>query len=108
MAYLDSGVKSSDLASNTTLCVTMGEVQVGLFRTSDALFAIDNVCPHRGAPLHDGFVHDGAVTCPWHQWDFRLSDGECLNVPKVHVKSYAVEDREGSIWIDLEETKGEA
>jgi NAD(P)H-dependent nitrite reductase small subunit len=102
MAYLDSGIKSDELAANSSLCVMLGENQVGLFRTSDGLFAIDNVCPHKGAPLHDGFIHDGAVTCPWHQWDFRLSDGECLNVPKVRVANYAVEEREGAIWIDLD------
>lgn len=102
MAYLDSGIKSIDLAENTSLCVAVGETQVGLFRTATGLFAINNVCPHKGAPLHDGFVHDGGVTCPWHQWDFRLSDGECLNVPKVRVSTYAVEERDGAIWVNLD------
>jgi NAD(P)H-dependent nitrite reductase small subunit len=101
VAYLDSGIKSGELAANASLCVTLGETQVGLFRTPEGLFAINNVCPHKGAPLHDGFVHHGAVTCPWHQWDFRLSDGACLNVPKVSTKSYAVEERDGAIWVDL-------
>ena len=103
MAYLDSGIKSGELAANSSRCVTLGETQVGFFRTSEGLFAINNVCPHKGAPLHDGFVHNGAVTCPWHQWDFRLSDGECLNVPKVSAKAYAVEERDGVIWVDIEQ-----
>jgi NAD(P)H-dependent nitrite reductase small subunit len=102
VAYLDSGIKSGELADNSSLCVTVGDAQVGLFRTPDGLFAINNVCPHKGAPLHDGFIHDGAVTCPWHQWDFRLNDGECLTVPKVRIKSYAVEERDGAIWVDLD------
>ena len=103
MAYLDSGIKSEEIAPNTSVCVTMGEAQVGLFRTADALFAIDNVCPHRGAPLHDGIVTDGFVTCPWHQWQFQLDDGVCLNIPKVRITTYPVEVRDGAIWINLED-----
>ena len=103
MAFLDSGVKSSELAPNTSLCVTMGEAQVGLFRTGDSLFAIDNICPHRGAPLHDGMVSGDQVTCPWHQWQFQLSDGVCKNIPGVKTKSYPVEVRDGAIWVDVPE-----
>ena len=102
MAFLDSGIKDAEIAPNTSFCVTVEKVQVGLFRTADGLFAINNVCPHRGAPLHDGFVTDGKVTCPWHQWDFQLRDGSCLTVPQVSVPAYPVEVRNGMIWIDLE------
>jgi NAD(P)H-dependent nitrite reductase small subunit len=102
MAFLNTELAAGALPANGSSCVKLGEAQVGLFRTAEGLFAIDNVCPHRGAPLHDGFVHDGAVTCPWHQWDFRLSDGLCINVPKVQIRTYGVEDRDGTIWVDLE------
>jgi len=100
MAYLDTAIKADDLAPNGSVCVTLGERQIGLFRTGEGLFAIDNICPHKGAPLHDGFVKEGKVTCPWHQWDFRLSDGACLTVPQVGIGSYPVEVREGTIWVD--------
>ncbi len=102
MAFLNTELASDALSANGSYCVKIGAAQVGLFRTAAGLFAIDNVCPHRGAPLHDGFVHDGAVTCPWHQWDFRLSDGACLNVPKVRIATYPVEERDGTIWVNLE------
>jgi nitrite reductase (NADH) small subunit len=102
MSFLNTEIASDALAENATLCVNLGEAQVGLFRTAQGLFAINNVCPHRGAPLNDGFVHDGAVTCPWHQWDFKLSDGACVNVPNVRITTYPVEDREGKIWVNLE------
>jgi NAD(P)H-dependent nitrite reductase small subunit len=101
MAFLNSGLASAALPANGSSCVKLGEAQVGLFRTAEGLFAIDNLCPHRGAPLHDGFVHDGAVTCPWHQWDFRLNDGICINIPKVRITTYPVEERDGTIWVDL-------
>ena len=90
MAYLDTAIKAEDLAPNSSLCVTLGERQVGLFRTAEGLFAINNVCPHKGAPLHDGFVREGTVTCPWHAWCFRLDDGKMTLGDLDGVDAFAV------------------
>lgn len=54
---------------------------VAIFRRQGALHAVQNTCPHRGAPLVGGQVHgmtDGVfVICPDHAWRFRLTDGVC-------------------------------
>jgi NAD(P)H-dependent nitrite reductase small subunit len=102
MAYHDTAIKLEDLAVDTSVCVEMEDLQLGLFRTPEGLFAIDNVCPHHGAPLHEGFVSGEQVTCPWHQWQFRLRDGVCSNIPGVRTAAYPVEVREGTIWVNLE------
>jgi NAD(P)H-dependent nitrite reductase small subunit len=101
MAYLDTALKAEELAVGESRLVTLGEVKVALFHTTNGLFAINDVCPHRGAPLHEGFVTDGYVTCPWHQWNFQLSDGVCRNIPGARVASYRAEVRDGTVWIDL-------
>ena len=103
MPYLDTALKLEDIPVDESRCVKLGDVQVGLFHNREGLFAINNECPHRGAPLHEGFVRDGQVTCPWHQWQFQLDDGVCQNIPKVRTPVYAVEVRDGTIWINLEE-----
>ncbi len=103
MAYLDTTLKLDDLPPGESRCVQLGDVQVALFRQADALFALDNLCPHRGAPLHEGFVSDGQVTCPWHQWQFQLQDGQCRNIPGARVPAYPVEVRDGTIWINLKD-----
>ena len=102
MPFLDTSLKLESVPVGQNRCVQMGDQQIGLFHSTDGLFAIDNYCPHRGAPLHDGIVTDGYVTCPWHQWQFQLNDGICRNIPKVRVASYPVEIREGAIWINVE------
>jgi NAD(P)H-dependent nitrite reductase small subunit len=103
MPYLDTSLKLEDIPLGKSRCVKLGDIQVGLFRNQEGLFAINNECPHRGAPLHEGFVSDGQVTCPWHQWQFQLDDGICRNIPQVRTPVYAVEVRDGGIWINLEE-----
>src|SRR5476649_2538254 len=102
MAYIDTALKLEDLPLGQSTCVEVGEAQVGIFHNADGLFALDNFCPHRGAPLHDGHVTDGYVTCPWHQWQFQLNDGVCKNIPGVKTKTYPVEVRDGAIWVNLE------
>jgi nitrite reductase/ring-hydroxylating ferredoxin subunit len=41
--------------------------------------AVAGLCPHVGAPLAQGDIEDGKVVCPWHGWEFQLSDGVCAN-----------------------------
>ena len=102
MAYQNTSIKAEEIAVGSSVCVELEEVQVGLFHTPEGLFAIDNVCPHHGAPLHDGMVSEGKVTCPWHQWQFDLKNGVCRNIPGPRVAAFPVEVREGTIWINLE------
>ena len=103
MAFLDTNLRLEQIPLGQSLCLEMGEARVALFHEPDGLFAIDNLCPHRGAPLNDGFVVDGYVTCPWHQWQFQLKDGVCRNIPGPRVAAYPVEIRDGAIWIELED-----
>jgi NAD(P)H-dependent nitrite reductase small subunit len=103
MPYIKTSLKLEHLPVGESRCIELGDVQVGLFRNPDGLFAVDNVCPHRGGPLHEGMVTGDSVTCPWHQWQFQLDDGVCRNIPKVRIATYPVEVRDGAIWIDLED-----
>ncbi len=56
--------------------VAVGDRELAVFNVAGAYYAIDNICPHQGAPLAEGFVQDGAVTCPWHAWCFDLATGK--------------------------------
>lgn len=45
-----------------------------------ALVAVDS-CPHRGARLSAGTIHDdGCLRCPYHGWRFG-ADGTCVAIP---------------------------
>ena len=42
----------------------------------------DAYCPHLGAHLGvGGQVEGGTVRCPFHGWQFRASDGACVEIP---------------------------
>lgn len=81
----------SELKSGQGKQVTVNGRLIALFRDGDRLFAIDDVCPHRGAPLHQGPCMGGQVMCPWHSARFDLTTGAALCPPaKSPVATYPV------------------
>ncbi len=65
---------------------------VAVFLDGGHYFAINDSCPHQGAPLSEGIVYDKSVTCTWHGWRFSLEDGRWLDSPrsKTRVACYHV------------------
>ncbi|MDE2573127.1 MAG: nitrite reductase small subunit NirD [bacterium] len=64
-----------DLPVGEGMAITIGEREVALFHVEGGWFAIDNVCPHQGGPLSEGWVEGETVTCPWHAWCFEVKTG---------------------------------
>lgn len=73
------------------------------------VFALVDICPHRGIPLRFGTFDGREVECCYHGWRFN-AQGTCTAMPsvldkqlpdltKVCVKSYPVEEVQGGIWI---------
>ncbi len=47
------------------------------------VFALRDICPHRGVPLSAGRIKpDNSVECPYHGWRFR-KDGVCSAIPSL-------------------------
>lgn len=81
---------------------------IGLFRDGDDYFAIEDMCPHAGAPLTGGHVEDGVVTCRWHAWRFRLCDGAWADNPRVKIGSYPVRILGDEIQVEMPDPPSES
>lgn len=66
---------------------------VGVFLTNDKYTAIDDICPHMGASLVDGYVEGEHVYCPWHAWRFNVCDGCWADNPKAKIRQEVFEVR---------------
>jgi nitrite reductase/ring-hydroxylating ferredoxin subunit/uncharacterized membrane protein len=80
--WTDAG--EDDLVTDRPTLRTVAGTQVLLVRTEDGIQALADRCSHQSGPLHEGTVHDGCVTCPWHGSTFRLSDGHVEHGPSTH------------------------
>jgi len=69
---------------------TVGDRRVAVFCDGGQHFALDNACPHMGAPLGICNVRDGMVICDRHLWGYRLTDGVCPEVPKLKAETFEV------------------
>jgi len=48
----------------------------------DELRVYDEHCPHNKASLcKSGFVKDGNIVCGFHEWEFGIESGQCVNIP---------------------------
>ena len=61
---------------------------VAVFYADGKYSAIDDLCPHMGASLGAGEVYDGIVSCPWHAWRFRVSDGTWCDNPRIKIDAF--------------------
>ena len=98
--WLDAGL-ASDLPTDRArpLCVP-GAERIAVVRHGDQVSAIHGVCAHQGGPLYEGKVIDGALTCPWHGWQYRPGDG-CAPPPFTErIPTYAIRLKSGRVLVD--------
>jgi nitrite reductase (NADH) small subunit/3-phenylpropionate/trans-cinnamate dioxygenase ferredoxin subunit len=82
--------RAGEIPEGEGRAVEVGGKLVAVFKVDGQFHAIDDVCPHMGASLSEGYVERGIVTCPWHAWRFRLSDGAWADNPRLKIGCYAV------------------
>ena len=69
-------------------------------------FATDDACPHQGASLGEGILHEGTVICPWHAWSFSLRTGVSPHVPELAVACYPTRLEGDAVEVELPEETG--
>jgi nitrite reductase (NADH) small subunit/3-phenylpropionate/trans-cinnamate dioxygenase ferredoxin subunit len=73
--------------------------ELALYNVGGTFYAVENFCPHRGAPLADGHLCGHVVECDWHGWRFDVRTGECLTRAGATINSYPVVIEDGQIKI---------
>ncbi|MDX1917713.1 MAG: Rieske 2Fe-2S domain-containing protein [Candidatus Caenarcaniphilales bacterium] len=92
--------KLSELSITQGKAIKVKEHLIALFLLEDgSVYAIENSCPHIGAPLDNGIIEGGELTCLWHGWTFSLSNGESTNCPGVRVTTFPVRIQGDLIFI---------
>ncbi|MGH7095435.1 MAG: aromatic ring-hydroxylating oxygenase subunit alpha, partial [Stellaceae bacterium] len=76
-----------------------------------AVFALRDICPHRGMPLSAGDFDGREIECCYHGWRFTpdgrctaipaLVDGQAFDLGGVAVPRYPAREVQGNIWVYL-------
>ena len=97
--WIDVGA-ISDLKFEPGTAVKVEGTWIGLFRLGEGYAAIDNLCPHAGAPLCDGTRMGDTIVCALHCWEFDLATGACEVGAEWNVRRYAVREANGRLQIE--------
>ena len=82
------------------IAVKADGIRIAVFQWEGRIFAMEDLCPHRGFPLSEGLVQDGEVICGWHGWHVSLEDGTCRR-EKQSAKVFPAELRGEEVWLQI-------
>jgi phenylpropionate dioxygenase-like ring-hydroxylating dioxygenase large terminal subunit len=79
-------------------------------KRDNSLFALRDLCPHRGIPLSAGWFDGDTVQCKYHGWRFEPCSGRCEEIPsltshdtleptKIFANAFPVVERDGYAWV---------
>lgn len=95
----------SDEIQNKPFGRTICNEKIVFYRPQEnSIAAVEDFCPHRGAPLSLGYVEDGKLVCGYHGLVMGC-DGKVAAMPAQRVtrfpcnKQYAVIEKYGFIWV---------
>jgi len=90
----------AELGQGQLMLLRVAGERITIGHTSDGFFAISDRCTHRGGPLCDGALAGNTVQCPWHGSQFDMRTGRIVAGPaEEHMKTYAVDIRNGEIYV---------
>ncbi|RBP47172.1 aromatic ring-hydroxylating oxygenase subunit alpha [Arenicella xantha] len=91
----------SDQPLSRKIC---GQRMVFYRAAENQITALEDFCPHRGAPLSLGYIEDGLLVCGYHGLAMG-ADGKTASMPGQTVdrfrcvQSFAVVERYGFVWV---------
>lgn len=97
---------AAEIQRNRAYSIWFNHNPLVIFRAQDnQIKALDDLCPHRQAPLSQGKIIQGEIQCPYHGWQFN-GEGVCTRVPGLQnsncksslVKAWALKEEIGLLW----------
>lgn len=89
------------LPPGATAEVVVGDAIVALANVDGVVHAIDGMCAHQGGPLGKGALQGCTLTCPWHGWQYDVTDGRALLSQRVRQRRYRVRIDGDTILVSL-------
>ena len=81
-------IRFEDIAEGRAKLVRARGEEMAVFKKDGQLYGVQNVCPHEGGQLCNGWLDGDQVVCPLHQYRFDLKTGACSTDPKLEIKVF--------------------
>ncbi len=81
----------------------VGGRELVVCHTKDGVFALDNICSHALARMHEGRLRGHRLICPLHGASFDVRDGRVLGAPATKaLATYSVRVVDGEIEVPVD------
>lgn len=95
--------KTSDVQEGKLVHITASGKEIVLTKLDGNYYAIDNICTHAGAELHEGELNNSELTCPWHRAKWDIKTGSLISFPQQlkPLQSHKVVVENGTLFIEV-------
>ncbi|MCP4550132.1 MAG: Rieske 2Fe-2S domain-containing protein [bacterium] len=91
----------ADVPAGESRAYSLEGYDIAVFNTGDDVFAVENRCPHMGAPLSEGEIVDHHICCHQHSWIIDLDTGMVLNRDGEYAATYPVTIKDDKIFVQV-------
>ncbi|MGO9567701.1 MAG: FAD-dependent oxidoreductase [Desulfomonilaceae bacterium] len=96
--------RTDELQDGEMKAFSFGENKVLLSKIAGKFYAVGGLCPHYGASLDEGILHDSTIVCPWHHAAYDAKTGDLLEPPSLDaLPSYEVTIQGENVVLKLPE-----
>ena len=74
--------KTSDVQEGKMVHITAGGKEIVVTKLDGNYYAMDYVCTHAGAELHEGELNISELICPWHGAKWDIKTGTLISFPQ--------------------------
>ncbi len=76
MADFTKVAKLSEIGEGKTKLIEVNGEEIFLIKFKGKIYAYEEHCPHEEGPLHEGWIEENEIVCPWHQAKFDIVTGK--------------------------------
>lgn len=90
----------TDVSEERPLVVIHCAYRIAIYQVGECYYAIEDICPHMGAFLSNGYREGQLAVCPWHNWQFDLATGETVTPETTGcVQTFPLKVENGLLWL---------
>lgn len=103
---------STEIKADAPFGTFLLDEAIVIWRTSDGgIYAMRDLCIHRGTALSLGWIKDDCLVCPYHAWQYDKK-GDCVLIPqapdaeipgKAKTPAYHCQEKYGVVWVALKD-----
>ncbi len=95
--------KTENIPIGSLKNVTIGGKEILVANIEGNYYAMNNICSHAGAELHEGTLEGKELTCPWHAARWNLENGELIWFPQKlkNQEAYKIIIEDENVFVEI-------